>query len=165
MKYQKVTKETFNEFIKNHVNGGWNPTFKNLEMPKNEAEFKEFTKNIYGVELSVDCLAYPKHTLNEEYSCQYEIKGMEESEYSKKGIIPLWDKEYGQYDGLKVLLNSCFGGLSCGGVATYHYGQTECSKETWLRVKNWDDNNQMKVYKSAMEQTQSLNEIFGEGFL
>mgnify|MGYP000327236496 CR=1 FL=1 len=103
-------------------------------MPKNEAEFREFTKNIYGVELSVDCLAYPKGALGDGYSCKYEIQGIEESEYCKKGLMPLWNDKYGQYDGLKVFLNSCFGELSCGGVATYHYGQTNCDKETWLRV-------------------------------
>ena len=164
MEYQKLTKETFNDFVERHVEGSWKPTFKNLEMPKNEAEFKEFTKNIYGVELSVDCLAYPKGVLDDGYSCKYKIQGMKEIEYCKKGLMPLWNDKYGQYDGLKVFLNSCFGELSCGGVATYHYGQTNCDKETWLRVKNWDDNNQAKVFKSSMEQRQSLNEIFGSGF-
>lgn len=164
MKYQKLTKETFNDFVEKHVVSGWNPTFKNIEMPKNETEFKEFTKNIYGVELSVDCLAYPKGTLGDGYSCKYEIQGMEESEYCKKGLMPLWNDKYGKYDGLKVLLNSCFGKLYFGGVATHHYGQTKCDKGTWLRVKSWDDNNQGKVFKSAIEQIQSLNEILGGGF-
>jgi len=108
MKYQKLTKETFNDFVEKHVEGGWNPTFKNLEMPKNEVEFKEFTKNIYGVELSVDCLAYPKGALGDGYSCKYQIQGMEQSEYCKKGLMPLWDDKYGQSTKqrfLKVLWN------------------------------------------------------------
>jgi len=95
------------------------------------------------------------------HSCKYQIIGTTQNEYAKNPIMKLWDKKYGQYDGLNVLLNTCFGKLSCGGVATYHYGQTKCDKATWERVKNWDENNDLKNFKAMKEQHNSLVEIFG----
>lgn len=165
MKYEKVTKENFEAFTDKYVSKEWRKRFIGLDMPKNENEFKQFTEAIYGVELGVDCLAYPKGSFTNrdgfEYKCKYEITGMTQDEYAKNPIMKLWDKKYGQYDGLKVLLDTCFGELICGGVATYHYGQTRCDKETWDRVKAWDDNNDGKLLKSAIEQHNSLVEIFG----
>lgn len=163
MKKKKITKSNFEAFTKKYVlSKGGDDFFVGLDMPKNEGEFKEFTKNIYGVELGVDCLAYPKGSFSgNDYSCKYKITGMEESKYSQNPIMQLWNKKYGQYDGLKVLLNTCFGVLSCGGVATYHYGQTICDKKTWERIRDWDGDNNNKVIKSYIEQEQSLAEIFG----
>jgi hypothetical protein len=46
-----------------------------------------------------------------------------QSSYSQFPVAKLWDKKYGQYDGLKIFLNTAFGLLSCGGVAGAHYGQ------------------------------------------
>lgn len=164
MKYQKVTAENFEAFTEKHVSKGWEKRFIGIEMPKNEDEFKEFTKQIYGVELGVDCLAYPIGSFGDDdkrkYSCKYQITGMKQDDYSQTEIMKLWNKKYGQYDGLTVLLDTCFGDLSCGGVATYHYGQTNADKEIWDRVKAWG-NNESKLLKNAKEQHDSLVEIFG----
>lgn len=162
MKYTKVTEKNFEEFTNKHVsrNGG-DLRLIDIEMPTNEKKFKQITKALYGVQLGVDCMAYPLGSFsNYKYACKYEITGIEQQEYSQNPIMKLWEKKYSQYDGLKPLLNSCFGVLFCGGVATYHYGQTKCDKGTWERVKNWDNNNQIKVLKNLIDQRQSLNEIF-----
>lgn len=158
MKYKKITEKNFESFTKKYVQTkGCDDFFIGLDMPKNLEEFREFTKNIYGIELSVDCLAYPKGSFSgNDYSCKYQITGMYEHEYSQTPIMMLWDKKYGQYDGLKVLLNTCFGTLSCGGVASYHYGQTRCGKETWKRIANWDGRNTEKCINSYIEQQKSL---------
>ena len=162
MKYQKITKDNFEEFTEKYVSGGWDKIFTGLEMPKNISEFKQFTKAIYGVELNVECFAYPKNSFSRyEYSCNYKIIGKSESEYSENPIMKLWNKKYGQYDGLKVFLNTCFGRLTCGGVANSHYGQTECNKETWERIKNWDNENSNKYIKSSVDTHRSLVDIFG----
>ncbi len=52
----------------------------------------------------------------------YKIDG-EQSVYAKLKIPALWDKKYGQYNGLSVFLEFVFGALRCGGVAGTHYGQ------------------------------------------
>jgi len=163
MKYAIITKENFQEFIENHVVREYGKnTLTGIEMPKNKEEFKEITKALYGIELDVECLAYRKGVFSgSDYSCKYEIVGTDQDKYSKNPIYKLWDKEFGQYDGLKVLLNTCFGELICGGVAGTHYGQTRCSEETWERVKNWDSYNDAKLLKSALEQDRAMKEIFG----
>jgi len=162
MKYQKITKDNFEEFTKKYVSGRWDKIFVGLEMPNNLKEFKQFTKAIYGVSLEVECMAYPMGSFsNYEYSCKYKIIGKSESEYSKNPIMQLWNKKYGQYGGLKVFLNTCFGRLFCGGVSNTHYGQTECDKETWERVKNWDSENGIKNIKASIETHNSLVDIFG----
>jgi hypothetical protein len=163
MKYPIITKENFQEFIEKHVVRKYGKeTLTGIEMPKNQEEFKEITKALYGIELDVECLAYQKNTFSRsEYSCKYEIVGTDHDEYSKNPIYKLWDKEFSQYDGLKVLLNTCFGELICGGVAGTHYGQTRCDEETWERVKNWDSNNDTKLLINALEQDRAMKEIFG----
>lgn len=145
MIYPKITKKNFEDFTEKHVQRGREPRFIGIEIPKNLNQFKEFTKAIYGIELEVECSAYPEGTFgafNNMYQfthfCKYKIIGKTHDVYSKKTIMKLWDKKYGQYQGLIVLLNTCFGELMCGGVAQYHYGQTRCDKATWERVKNWD---------------------------
>ena len=159
---KKITKENFDKFIKDHTKGyGSNAFLKNIELPKNLKEFKEITKLLYGVKLSVDCRAYPEGSFsNYKYSCQYKIKE-NQNDYSKGEIYQLWDEKFSQYDGLKVLLNSVFGELFCDGVAGRHYGQTKCDKKTWDRIKNWDSNNDLKNLAGQVEQHNSLVEIFG----
>src|SRR3990167_7854167 len=107
---QKVTKETFKKFVVKHtkqVNGD-EYHFVGIEKPKNSTEFKEFTKKVYGVTLDVVCYVYPMGAFkNYEYSANYEIVGYQDK-YSGQGIMPLWNKKFDQYDGLKVLLDWCF---------------------------------------------------------
>ena len=158
----EITKENFDEFIKNHTeNSGSSVILKNIELPKNLKEFKDITKLLYGIELSVDCRAYPKDSFSQyKHSCQYKITE-NQNDYSKGEIYQLWEQKFSQYDGLKVLLDSVFGKLSCGGVAGSHYGQTDCDKKTWDRIKNWDSNNDLKNLAGQVEQHNSLVDIFG----
>lgn len=156
MKSIKVTKQNFNQFVSNHVK---NDLFINLDLPKNELQFKEFTKNIYGVELGISCIAYPFN--GKDYKCEYRITGMKETDYSKNQIYKLWEKRFSQYDGLKVLLNSVFGELYCGGVASVHYGQSRCSKEQWDIIMKWDNKNDEKYVEKLVEQHNVLFDIFG----
>ena len=151
MKYVKVTAENFEEV-----------SSKPIKPPKNNKEFREATKNLYGVELDVECLAYPIDSFGNGsgYACKYKILG-DQNEYSKGEIYKLWEKKFSQYDGLKKLLDVTFGRLSCGGVARSHYGQTRCDKKTWDRVKKWDKNNESKFIKNSIEQHNSLVDIFG----
>lgn len=159
-----LTAETFEDFTKKYVDGfGSYAVLKGIEKPRNSVEFQELTKRLYGVELDVECFAYPLGAFsNHEYSANYKViyEGGQDK-YSREGIYPLWDKKYSQYDGLKVLLTYCFGRLSCGGVAHVHYGQTEVPTKTdWLRIQKWG--NQGKNYlKHISDQHNSLVEIFG----
>ena len=167
IKYPIITKENFEEvvnklFVERRI---WNESWDNwdyydslrLEPPKNLKEFREATKNLYGVELKVDCLAYPLNSFgdNHNYACKYQIRENQD-EYSKGKVFQLWEKRFGEYDGLKLLLNLTFGNLFCGGVAGHHYGQTRCSEKTWRRIKNWDKNNKAKVFQAALKQRQEL---------
>lgn len=158
-----LTKESFEDFVKDHVQliKSDEYHFTGLQKPQCSEEFKDFTKNIYGVELDVDCFVYPLGAFsNYKYAANYKIK-QEEGEYSKQGLMPLWNKKFGQYDGLKVLLDWCFGDLFCGGVAYSHYGQTEVpTLADYNRIKNWG-NQQGNYLKAAIEQHQSVVEIFG----
>lgn len=159
----KVTKENFNEFIKKHTTRkSFDYFLKGIKLPNNNEEFNKITEELYGVRLNVSCLAYPINSFGKEsgYSCKYEIVEKQDN-YCKGSIYKLWDEHFGQYDGLKVLLNSCFGVLSCGGVAGSHYGQTKCDKKTWERIKNWDSNNDNKIIENQIEQHNSLVDIFG----
>ena len=155
-KIEEITKENFKEFVNKYVQ---NRLFVGIDLPKNNDEFKEFTKKVYGVELSVHCVAYP--TSGIEYKCEYTIQGIDEDTYSKNKIYKLWEKEFSQYDGLKVLLDSVFGKIYCGGVAKYHYGQCRCTKEQWEIIKNWDNNNTEKYLNRLVEQHNEMCDIFG----
>ena len=168
-KYPIITKENFKEmvdklFIETRI---WDKSWKvwdyykslRLEPPKNLKEFRKATKNLYGIKLNVDCLAYPLNAFGDKqkYSCKYQIIENEDK-YSKGKIYQLWEKRFGEYEGLQLLLNLTFGEVFCGGVANHHYGQTRCSEKTWRRIKNWDKNNTTKVLKDEVEQRQSLME-------
>lgn len=150
-KYPIVTKENFKKV-----------SAQPIKPPKNDKEFREATKNLYGIELSVSCFAYPVCAFgeNHKYACNYKINESQD-DYSKGEIYQLWDKKFSQYNGLKVLLDATFGKLSCGGVAGSHYGQTRCDKKTWDRVRKWDSNNDRKNFQNSVEQHNSLVEIFG----
>lgn len=165
-KYPKITSKNFEKFVKEHVIGSHSTStrFRNIDLPSNEQEFRQFTKNIYGVELSVKCVAHGNGEPDSKgmFYIDYEIQGMDESEYSKNPIYKLWDRKFGQYDGLKVLLNSLFGSIRCGGVARYHYAQASTSdKSVWERITNWDNRNAEKQIEKAIEQHDSLVDIFG----
>ena len=155
----KVIKENFDEFVSKHTTGNYKAKLKGIKLAKNLEEFRQITKDLYGVKLSVDCLAYPQGAFgSKEYACQYKIRE-KQNDYSKGEIYRLWDKKFGQYDGLSVLLDSIFGKLNCGGVAGSHYGQTRCDKKTWERIKNWDKKNDSKLAKASIEQAKSLKDI------
>jgi len=157
--YPKITTKNFHSFIKDNVKKG---RLEGIKIPSNLKEFKQATKNLYGVELSVSCMAYPLGSFHKyDYSCRYEIEGLSQEGYSKGDIYKLWEKEFSQYKGLKILLSSCFGELFCGGVGAYHYGQTKCDKDTWERVSNWDSKNDKKVLIANKKQDDSLKDIFG----
>lgn len=159
MKYPKITKENFEEMINKIVVDGK----LTVEPPKNDREFGEATKNLYGVRLHVDCMAYGLGSFNNhEFACKYEIKEYED-DYKKGEIYRLWEKKFSQYDGLKPLLKITFGETFCGGVSSHHYAQTYCDKETWERVRNWNGEsaNKQKRLKAAVEQHKSLVDIFG----
>jgi hypothetical protein len=154
----KVTEKNFESFVKKHVKDG---RLYGIELPRNNDDFKKLTRDLYGVTLTVSCFAYPLGSFsNHTYSCSYEVAEVEDK-YSSGKIYKLWEEKYGQYDGLSVLLDSCFGRRFCGGVARAHYGQTECDKKTWERVKNWDGCNEMKHIKSAMAQHDEMVAIYG----
>lgn len=155
---------SFEAFTEKYTTGGYRPVFRGIKKPKNSAEFREITKRLYGVELDVACYVYPPGAFGEknELSANYKIvyEGGQ-NEYCKKGIYPLWDKKYSQYDGLKVLLDWCFGELSCGGVAHVHYGQTKVkTKSDYNRIKKWG-NQESNYLKARIDQHNSLVEIFG----
>lgn len=127
--------------------------------PKNNDEFKDYTKKFYGVELNCNVTVYPD---NSSMGVKYEVVEQED-DYSEGELYKLWEKKFGQYDGLKVLLNATFGELCCGGVANHHYGQTEhISNEKKEILRQWDcfDNN-LKLLKDAINQRKEIEDIFG----
>ncbi len=123
-----------------------------IPLPKTNEEFKEFTKKYYGVELNVDVVVWDD-------GIQYKIKEGE-AEYSKNDLYKLWNKKFG--NGLKILLSSLFGDLSCGGIAGSHYGQTKLNKSKANELINWDGiDNSVKRQVKLEEQRKDLQEIFG----
>lgn len=97
-------------------------------------EFKLYTKIFYGVELGCSWESY----LGKQSCCgNYKVLGKED-DYSKVALYRCWERKFGQYDGLKVLLDSTFGKLCCGGVANQHYGQVEISREKSRSLLDWD---------------------------
>jgi hypothetical protein len=158
-----ISKENFAKFIGKHVKHNSYNTFVlcGIEKPKNLAQFKEITKKLYGVSLSVECFAYPMGSFsNDPYVANYKILE-KDCDYSKGSIYQLWSKQYGQYVGLNVLLDWCFGELFCGGVARSHYGQTRIkTKSDYIRIKKW--NTDTSAYtKHVVEQDKYLKDIFG----
>lgn len=157
------TADSLEKFWEEHVDGREDRAYLvGIEMPKNEAEFREITKKLYGVELGVECFAYPSSSFsNHEYAASYEIVwGDGEDRYASEGLMPLWEKKFTQYDGLKPLLNPCFGRLFCGGVARVHYGQTELDKDGYERIKNWGES-QKNYVKHVVAQHNEMVSIFG----
>lgn len=164
----QLDESTFEAFVSKHVDGSYRARLKGIEKPRNSAQFRELTRKLYGVELDVECFAYRPHVFGEgkeyEFSASYRIVCSHEDGqrwYSQQSIFPLWDKKYGQYDGLKVVLDWCFGELTCGGVAGVHYGQTKgLTKTDHNRIKRWgsQENNHRKA---ALDQHKAIVEIFG----
>lgn len=117
MTYPVVTKENFEEICKKYVKrkSGTGFYLRQLPQPRTKQEFFEMTKNMFGVGLGVSGRTYHN-------SGTYEIEAVE-SLYSKLEIPRMWNKKYGQYDGLKIFLEFTFSALTCGGVASRHYGQ------------------------------------------
>ena len=101
-----------------------------VPLPKTNEEFKIFTKKYYGVELNCKVVVFDE-------GVTYKIIE-KESEYSKGELYQQWEEMFSQYDGLKVLLDALFGDLSCGGVASHHYGQTKLGKDKcdWVEIKS-----------------------------
>ena len=127
--------------------------------PKNNDEFRDYTKRFYGVELNCNVMVYPD---DDRLGVQYKVVEYEH-DYCQGELYQLWEDKFGQYDGLKVLLNACFGELYCGGVASHHYGQTEpISNKRREILRHWDnEDNDLKMVKSALEQRKALVDIFG----
>lgn len=145
----KLTIENFEEKIEKVVD------FIKKNPPSTNKEFMKYTKNFYGVELTCKCTVYKS-------GVSYEVQELEK-EYSQVPLYKKWEKKFSQYDGLKVLLNATFGRLTCGGVASRHYGQTELTDINRLeKLKNWDGiDNSIKVIEAYKEQQKQLQEIFG----
>lgn len=158
-----LDESSFEAFINKHTKqikyGEYH--FVGIQKPRNSTEFREITKRLYGVELDVSCYVYPVYSFSTcEYSANYKVLGTV-SVYAREGIMPLWEKRFGQYDGLKVLLDWCFGDVFCGGVAGAHYGQTKVpTKKDYVRVQNWG-NQKANYTKAVVDQHNSLVEIFG----
>lgn len=157
--YPKITVENFEDMYPKLIDKkDWDCIKLKIKPPKNLRDFREATRNIYGVELSVDCLAYPEGSFGDsygKYNCQFEVCEREE-EYKGGEIYKLWEDKLSQYDGLRPLLNTTFGRTFCGGVARSHYGQTECDKKTWERIRDWDNSNDVKVMQKSIEQARDF---------
>ncbi len=125
-----------------------------VALPTTNEEFKAFTKKYYGVELSAHVIIWGE-------GVSYRIRKRQD-DYSQGELYKRWDKMFGQYAGLKVLLTSIFGELSCGGVAGSHYGQTRLEEKKRNLLLNWDEfDNEDKKREYLEEQKKSLVEIFG----
>lgn len=103
--------KTFDQYINKIVD------YIKKNPPTCNEEFKLYTKYFYGVELNCIFNCYSS-------GGYYEVRERE-SDYSKIPLYRCWEKKFGWYDGLKVLLNNTFGPLYCGGVGGSHYGQFE----------------------------------------
>lgn len=127
--------------------------------PSTREEFKQYTKAFYGVEIDCEAFVYPVST---NLSVSYLVV-QRERDNAKCELYRMWDKKFGKYDGLRVLLDATFGELACGGVAHSHYGQTKgLSEERRKILKNWDNTpNSDKVIKDYIQTQHELNKIFG----
>jgi hypothetical protein len=132
----KVTRYNFYDFIKNHVvetENGYRLT--GIKLPSNSDEFRKFTKKYYGIELDIKVDIYD----TDNYTLRYEVVYDNENYiYSQNKVYQLWETEFGEYDGLRVLLDSLFGEINCGGVGGTHYGTSICTEEQYQHIKNWN---------------------------
>lgn len=119
-------------------------------------EFKLYTKYLYGVELECQ---YDQYLKGNEAIGLYKVKGKVKN-YSKGDLYKAWEKKFGSYDGLKVLLNNTFGTLYSGGVAIHHYGQVRISKDKYESLKDWDKPQDIvKLYIKEVELLQLIENI------
>lgn len=112
MNYPIITKENFDEITdKILFRKNCGVYVLRVSVPRTRKDFFDMTKNMYGVGLGVigDI-------------GRYRIDAIEDI-YSELEIPKLWDKKYGQYNGLKPFLAHTFNSVSCGGVSNSHYGQ------------------------------------------
>ena len=150
---KRLTVESFDKNIDSIVK------YIQKKPPKNNNEFREYTKNLYGVELNCKVTVYPD---NSNLGVKYQIIENEKI-YSKNDLYQKWEDKFGIYDGLKILLNATFGELCCGGVAGHHYGQTNSiGNERRKILRKWDYmDNDLKLLQSHLEQRKSIEAIFG----
>lgn len=132
------TPETFDEYI-TKVN-----RYIKVNPPRCNDEFRIYTRLLYGVELNCKCHIYYPSLTDLIYSSEIKAKGdycikEKEDDYRKIELYRCWERKFGWYDGLKELLNSTFGPLYCGGVASSHYGQFQnISREKAEYLQHWD---------------------------
>lgn len=130
MKYPIVTKANFEDMTSQFAyKKGYDVRLLKVRKPRTRQEFYELTKAMYGVGLGVT-----GHTNG--HSGSYRIEA-NQIVYAHLDIPSLWDKKYSQYVGLKFFLDTCFGPLTCGGVAGTHYGQFKCGHRDGLRLKKF----------------------------
>lgn len=132
----KVTRYNFYDFINKHVvetSDGYRLT--GIVLPSNSEEFRKFTKKYYGIELDIEI----KFHYNNNSIINYLIKSYNDCYiFSKNKVYNLWDTEFGEYDGLRILLDSLFGEITSGGVGSAHYGVSYCTEEQFQHIKNWN---------------------------
>lgn len=126
-----LSPKTFDQYIDKIVD------YIKKNPPTCNDEFKLYTKYFYGIELKCNWKCYINFEGQNFANGNYEIEELER-QYSKVPLYRCWEKKFGWYDGLKVLLNETFGKLYCGGVAGSHYGQVEISKEKAMSLLDWD---------------------------
>jgi hypothetical protein len=144
------TAGTFDQYIKKIVD------YIKKNPPVCNDEFKLYTKYLYGVIL--EC-SYDQYLKEDNAVGLYHVSG-NVLEYSKGDLYRAWEKKFGSYDGLKVLLNNTFGRVCSGGVAAHHYGQVKISKDKYESLKDWNKPQDIvKLYIKEVELLQLIEKI------
>ena len=129
MVYPVFTEENFEKMFARYVGfkQGYGLRMK-VRKPRNQSEFAEMTEGMFGK---------PLHMLTASTSF-YEVKEDHRGGYADYPLMKLWEKKCGQYDGVKVALNTTFGQLRTGGTARTAYGSYRLnSHRDKLRIENF----------------------------
>lgn len=128
-KYPVFTEENFEHMFQKYVHfkKGYGRCMK-VRKPRNNVEFAEMTKGMYGK---------PLHMLRASIG-YYEVKEDHRGGYADYPLMKLWEQKCGQYDGVKVALNTAFGALGTGGTARTAYGSYKVvSHRDRIRIGNF----------------------------
>jgi hypothetical protein len=126
--YPVFTEENFEDMYHKYVRQSYKKgKYIKVKKPCDREEFAALTEAMYGKPLG----------LRKASLYGYEVEEPDD-EYRSWPVMRLWEKKCGQYDGVKVALNTTFGRITCGGTARSAYGQFAVeSRRDKVRIGNF----------------------------
>lgn len=129
--YPIFTEENFDKMFKQYVahKRGYGRRML-VRKPRNAEDFANMTEGMYGKPLHMRIANTYRYEVEEDH------RG--DDGYAEFPLMRLWNLKVGQYEGIKIALNTTFGELGTGGTARTAYGSYKLnSHRDKLRIEKF----------------------------